>query len=63
MSLEVSIEPSRPVAQRRHLSRPMNRAVAAALAEAIDQLAPERQDYAYWQERKALLVILSEVAS
>ena len=48
---------------RRHLSRPMNRVFAPALIEAIDQLEPEHPNYDYWQERRALLVILSEVAS
>ena len=48
---------------RRHLSSQMNRAFAPALVKAIDQMNPEHPNYAYWQERRELLVILCEVAS
>jgi hypothetical protein len=46
---------------RRHLSRPINRAFAAAFVQAIDRLAPDHPDYAYWQARRQEFAILAEV--
>ena len=49
-------------AQRRHLSHLINRAFAPALVEAIDRIDPEHPNYDYWQERRTILAIVSEVA-
>ena len=64
MTPETSIQLlAKPPVRRRHLSRQINRAFAPALVEAIDRMDPEHPNYAYWQEQRTLLAILSEVAS
>jgi hypothetical protein len=48
--------------ERRYLSHPGNRAIAAALLVAIDALTPDHPAFAYWHEYRALLAILVEVS-
>ena len=63
MTPETSIQLlAKPPVRRRHLSRQINRAFAPALVEAIDRIDSEHPNYAYWQEQRTLLAILSEVA-